>query len=251
MRAYVSTYLLGLKITIASLLLSGTAAAQSASKASSEQEDVTELAKKLENPISDLISVPFQNNTNFHYGGHNDTQNILNIQPVIPFHVSEHWNVITRTVLLLISQPPLQPGSGSTFGTGPTTFSAFLSPNKTFDGWLWGCGPIVQLPTSISGKLGSNAWGGGPTAVAVRTDGPFVYGGLINNVWSFGGSSGRKGRDYSTFLVQPIFAYNFGRRWSIASVPIITANWRQQVRSGRCRSAARLDASSDCLTSCQ
>ena len=49
-----------------------------------EEQGATELAKKLQNPVSDLISVPFQNNTNFHYGPLNGTQNILNIQPVIP-----------------------------------------------------------------------------------------------------------------------------------------------------------------------
>jgi hypothetical protein len=97
----------------------------------------TALAKKLQNPIGDLYSFPFQNNTNFNYGPHKGTQDILNVQPVIPIHINEDWNIITRTILPLIWQPSLQPAQTVPFGTGPTTFSAFLSPSQPVNGWLW------------------------------------------------------------------------------------------------------------------
>jgi len=42
-----------------------------------------ELAKLAQNPVGNLISVPFQNNTNLNFGPEKGTQNILNIQPVI------------------------------------------------------------------------------------------------------------------------------------------------------------------------
>ena len=41
-----------------------------------------------QNPIADLISLPFQNNTNFDIGHTDNTQNILNIQPVYPVHLN-------------------------------------------------------------------------------------------------------------------------------------------------------------------
>ena len=210
---------------LATICLCGTAVAQSASDSAGEKDEATELAKKLQNPIADLISVPFENLTNFNYGPQNGTQNILNIQPVIPIHVTEDWNVITRTILPLIWQPTLLPGGSGTFGTGPITFSAFLSPTAVVNGWVWGVGPVTQVPTTSTSALGSNVWGGGPTAVVVRTDGPWVYGGLINNVWSFGGTSGRGGTRYSTFTAQPFVNYNFGGGWFIGSAPIVTANW--------------------------
>src|SRR5277367_4295343 len=62
----------------------------------SSANDTTELAKKLQNPIGDLYSIPFQNNTNFNAGPNKGAQDILNIQPVIPIHINENWNVITR-----------------------------------------------------------------------------------------------------------------------------------------------------------
>jgi hypothetical protein len=112
-------------------VFSSVAAAQSAAPASpadaGSAEDATELAKKLQNPIGDLYRFPFQNNTNFNYGPNKGTQDILNVQPVIPINIKQDWTVITRTILPLIWQPSLQPTKTVPFGTGPITFSAFLS----------------------------------------------------------------------------------------------------------------------------
>ncbi len=161
------------------------------------------LAKKLQNPIGDLYSFPFQSNTNFNYGPNKGTQENLNIQPVIPIHLNKDWNVIVRAILPLIWQPSLEPAHTVPFGTGPTVLSAFLSPAIPTDGWLWGVGPVVQLPTSSSATLGSNVWGAGPTAVLVYMKGPIVTGALVNNIWSFGGTSGPSGTKYNNFLILP------------------------------------------------
>ena len=190
-----------------------------------DNQSATELAKKLQNPIGDVSSVPFQSNTNFNAGPHKGTQEMINIQPVIPFHINEDWNVITRTVLPLIWQPSLEPAHTVPFGTGPTTFSAFLTPSRPVNGWLWGIGPVMQLPTISDKSLGSNVWGGGPTGVLVYMKGPWVAGVLVNNVWSFGGTSGRGGTRYNTFLAQLFANYNFGGGWYVGSAPIVTANW--------------------------
>ena len=156
----------------------------------------TDIAKKLQNPIGDLYSFPFQNNTNFGFGPHHGTQDILNIQPVIPIHVNDDWNIITRTVLPVVWTPDLSPAPSVPFGTGPTTFSAFLSPAKSTEGWVWGLGPAVQVPPISSATLGSNVWGGGPTAVLVYRKGPWVAGVIANNIWSFGGTKGSGGTNY-------------------------------------------------------
>jgi hypothetical protein len=193
--------------------------------ASDLDEGSTTLAKKLQNPIGDLYSFPFQNNTNFNYGPNKGTQDILNVQPVIPIHLNPDWNVITRTILPFIWQPSLQPARTVPFGIGPTTFSAFLSPSRPANGWLWGVGPVVQLPTISSATLGSNVWGGGVTGVLVYMNGPWVAGVLVNNVWSFGGTPGAGGTRYNAFLTQPFVNYNFGGGWYVSTSPVITANW--------------------------
>src|SRR5215831_17135663 len=71
-------------------------------KEPSEDED---LAKKSQNPIADLVSVPFQSNTNFNAGPFDRTQEVLNIQPVVPLHINAEWNLIARTIVPVISQP--------------------------------------------------------------------------------------------------------------------------------------------------
>src|ERR1700692_1497264 len=139
-----------------SILSAGSAvhAQSSAPRADAGSDSDTAIAKKLQNPIGDLYSFPFQNNTNFNYGPHKGTQDILNVQPVIPIHITEDWTIITRTILPLIWQPSLQPAKTVPFGSGPITFSAFLSPSQPVNGWLWGIGPVVQVPTISSATLG-------------------------------------------------------------------------------------------------
>ena len=116
-------------------------------------DDATGLAKKLQNPVGDLDSIPFQNNTNFDVGPNKD---ILNVQPVIPTHGNDEWNIITCTILPLIWSPSYQPAQSLRFGLGPTSFSTFLSPKNPVDGWVCGVGPIItELPT-ITPAHGSN-----------------------------------------------------------------------------------------------
>ena len=133
-------------------------------------QDDTELAKKTQNPVADLISVPFQNNVNFGVGPDDDVQYILNIQPVIPFKLTEDWNLISRTIVPLIYQPELAPGVGEVFGLGDIQQSLFLSPGKPGK-LIWGVGPILQFPTATDDSLGQGKWGAGPTAVARRCTG--------------------------------------------------------------------------------
>ena len=102
-----------------------------------QDKDSADLAKATQNPLASMISLPFQNNTNFGVGPDDDTQNILNIQPVWPFSINENWNFITRTIIPVISQPAVSPGGSRTFGLGDTTFTGWLSP-KNSGKWIWG-----------------------------------------------------------------------------------------------------------------
>jgi hypothetical protein len=184
------------------------------------------LARQTQNPVADLISLPFQNNTNFKFGPLDKTQNVLNIQPVIPFHLNDNWNLITRTIIPVISQPALAPGKDRKNGIGDIQFSAFLSPkNVEPGGWIWGLGAIAQLDTASNDVLGQGAWGLGPTAVALTIRGPWVIGALINNVWSVSRDDDRA--KVNQMLIQPFVNYNFPKNPGLylTSAPIITANW--------------------------
>ena len=183
-----------------------------------------ELAKLAQNPVGNLISVPFQNNTNFNFGPEKGTQNILNIQPVIPIEISKDWNIITRTILPVISQPSLGPGDSRSNGIGDLEFTAFLSPANPGQ-WIWGVGPVVQAPTH-SDELGNDHWGLGPSFVVLHLDkgDPWVYGVLVNNIWSVGSGSGQP--SYNNGLIQPFINYNLPGGAYFTSAPILTVDWK-------------------------
>jgi hypothetical protein len=184
-----------------------------------------ELAKIAQNPVGNLISVPFQNNTNLNFGPEKGTQNVLNIQPVIPISISDDWNIITRTILPVIHMPSLGPDMGSVNGVGDLQFNAFLSPARPGE-WIWGAGAIVQAPTHSNSQLGNDNWGLGPTFVVLHLDkgNPWVYGVLINNVWST--TSNKQGGSYSNGLIQPFLNYNFEGGLYLTSAPIATVDWK-------------------------
>ena len=185
-------------------------------------KEETELAKKTQNPVSDLISVPFQSNFNFGVGPDDDLQYVLNIQPVVPFTLTEEWNLITRTIIPLIDQPELAPGFGDEFGLGDIQMSLFFSPAKP-GAFIWGLGPVFQFPTATDESLGTEKWAAGPTAVALTIQGPWVVGVLVNNIWSFAGDDDRD--DVNQMLLQYFINYNLPGGWYLTSSPIITANW--------------------------
>ena len=183
-----------------------------------------ELAKLAQNPVGNLVSVPFQNNTNLNFGPEKKTQNVLNIQPVIPISVSDDWNVITRTIVPVISMPSLYPGDDRTNGVGDTVLTAFLSPAKPGH-FIWGAGPVVQIPTNSNSELGNKNWGLGPSLVVLHLEkgDPWVYGVLVNNIWSL--SSNKQGGSYNNGLIQPFVNYNFDGGFYLTSAPIITTDW--------------------------
>ena len=149
---------------------------------------------------------------------------MLEFEPVHPFHITPDWNIITRAIIPVVWNPDLSPAPSVPQAFAPTNFSAFLSPRNPVNGWIWGVGPIAQIPTATSPTVGSSVWGLGPTAVIVHVGGPIVAGLLVDNVWSLGGAASGGGARYATFLTQPFFNYNFSRGWFVTTAPIITAN---------------------------
>ncbi len=180
------------------------------------------LAEKAQNPIASLISFPFQNNTNFGVGELDRTQNILNIQPVVPIDLSDDWLLVSRTIFPIVYQPALTQTQYSHFGLGDINPQLFFVP-KTQSKITWGVGSVFLLPTATDKSLGTGKWGIGPTAVIVVTEAPWVVGALANNIWSVAGDSDRP--DVSQFLLQPFINYNLPNGWYLVSAPIITANW--------------------------
>ena len=207
----------------------------SAGTALGQEQSQEDLAKQAQNPIANMISLPLQNNTNFGVGPDEDeVQNVLNIQPVIPFSITEKMNLITRTILPVITQPDFYTGEedGSITGLGDVTLSTFFSP-KDSTKLTWGVGPIFLFPTATDGflgaqspsggeSLGADKWGAGISAIGLVMPGKWVIGSLFSNVWSFAGSGVQ---DINLFTWQYFINYNLPKGWYLTSAPILTANW--------------------------
>jgi len=184
--------------------------------------DDESLAKAAQNPIADMASVPLQNNTDFNFGPEKETLNTLNIQPVYPVKLSDDWNLITRTIIPVVSQPGLSPGQDRETGLGDTTFTAFFSPRNSVD-VTWGVGPVLLLPTNTDKRLGADEWGAGPSLVLLTMPGRWVLGSLFSNVWDIDGDT-----DINFFTWQYFVNYNFDGGWYLTSAPVMTANWEAQ-----------------------
>jgi hypothetical protein len=182
--------------------------------------DDGELAKSAQNPVGNLISLPFPNNMNFDVGAADRTQNILNIQPVIPIGLSKEWNLITRTILPVISQPA--PGTDRTSGLGDLNITGFFSPKEPGK-IIWGVGPALVFPTATDDVLGADKFSVGPSVVVLTMPGQWVIGGLVSNVWSVAGNDDRE--DVNFFLGQYFINYNYPSGWYLTSAPIMTADW--------------------------
>jgi hypothetical protein len=188
-----------------------------------QEHSAEELAKKTQNPVADLISVPLQNNWNFGAGfHHNKMLYVLNIQPVIPIKISEEWNLITRVIMPVINQPSLFPGIGGATGLGDINPTVFLSPAKPGE-LIWGVGPTITLPTASDRRLGSGKWSMGPAGVTLTMQGHWVFGALINNQWSVGGWGEKP---VNAMLLQWFVNYNLPDGWYLTTSPIVTADWK-------------------------
>src|SRR5438477_2652799 len=206
-------------------------------KTSAEAAEADKLAKQLANPISSLISVPFQANEDFGYGpSHNGYKFSFNIQPVIPISLTKDWNLIVRTIFPIVSQhdlfyienlpknSPIQPQNRSQDGLSDTTQSFFLSPKEAGPfGLIWGIGPVFLYPTGTHPFLGTGTFGVGPTVVVLKQIGGLTAGALMNQLWSVAIEEHRN--SVSQMFLQPFLAYTTKTHTTFTLSTESTANW--------------------------
>jgi hypothetical protein len=212
-----------MKRILTGMVIMGTALALPA--VAQDGDPAAELAKKLANPIAALISLPLQYNFDTDYGVNDDgTKQYINVQPVIPFSISENWNVISRTIIPLIDQQDIPLGTDKS-GLGDVVQSLFFSP-KAPSRWgnvIWGVGPVALIPTATDEVLGGEKWGAGPTAVALKQTGPWTVGFLGNHLWSFAGEDERS--DVNATFLQPFMGYITKTKTTLSMNTETTYNW--------------------------
>lgn len=185
--------------------------------------DPAALARTVQNPIGDLVSVPLQ--FNFTNGGDISDRTLfnLNLQPVVPIRVTERWNVIARAIVPFFSNP--LPDERREDGIGDIQLELFFTPAQSTS-FVWGIGPALSLPTATADAIRSGSWAAGPAVVAVLTQGAWVTGLLATQEWTFADTG--DDREVDQLLLQPFINFNFGRGWAVTTAPMITANWQAE-----------------------
>jgi len=187
-------------------------------------QNTESLAREAKNPFADLINLQFLYDASLRVGPAGEPQQVLTLQPLIPFNVNTDWTIITRTILPLIEQPGLAPGEGWIRGPGDTQFAAFLSPARP-GSLVWGIGPVFQLPSATNEALGQGKWGAGPAAGVQWAGTQWTFGALILNICSFAGDDSRPA--VNQMQLQPTVNYTFRDNPNryLSFSPTITANW--------------------------
>jgi hypothetical protein len=183
-------------------------------------QSADELAEQTQNPVANLISVPFQANWDVGIGAREAVGTTLNIQPVAPFSLTKEWNVILRAIMPLVSQPT---DDGPRInGMSDVVATAFLSPAQSGK-IIWGAGPALLLPTATTDVLGSEKVGIGPSVVALAQPGRWTVGILWNQIWSVDGAVDRG--DVERGFFQPFLNYNLSGGMAVGANIEATANW--------------------------
>ena len=212
--SYARVVLLAMAFGVAS------AGAQAHEPPAKADDDETRLSKATQNPVSDLVSIPFQ--WNFFTGGGLGSQTLynMNFQPVFPLPLGKKWTLISRSIVPTFNVPG--PGVTRFEGMGDILQQFFVTPAKPA-ALIWGVGPIFSFPTATNEAVSTGDWATGPAAVALRMTGPWVCGALVYQLWTFAGDD--VGENVNTFALQPFINYNLAHGWSIVTAPIFTANW--------------------------
>jgi hypothetical protein len=180
-----------------------------------------ELAKQLQNPIADLVSVPFQNDFNGGGAAGLGAAYNPNFQPVFPIELTGSWNLILRPIVPYYSVP-LPNGERST-GLGEIIVESFFSPSKA-SSFFWGIGPAFSFPTATNEAVATGCFAVGPVIAAVYMEGPWVVGALFTQLDAFA-RMGSAHLDMSS--LQVFLNYNLPKAWSIGTAPTFMVNWNQ------------------------
>jgi hypothetical protein len=185
------------------------------------QDSGQSLAKQSQNPIGDLISVPFENTTDFDVGPENGLVNVLSVKPVLPVALSEDLNLVNRFIMPLTYQEERFPGEGSEFGLGDLTYQAFFVPRG--GDVMWGVGPAVTVPTHTDDRLGRDQLLLGPAVVVLYKPGRWLVGTLVQNFWDVAGDDDEAHVNLLSW--QYFVNYNLDDGWYLTSTPTMTADW--------------------------
>jgi hypothetical protein len=194
-----------------------------------------ELNRQLNNPVSSVWSMVFQNNYTQLKNNFEDVPGwdkgdekwfySLNFQPVLPLPLTSEWNLINRPVFPIYAGRPILESDGfeNADGLGDIALVSLLSPAKTPGSFLWGVGPTFIFPTASKDELGQEKWQAGPAAVGLYLGKEWIFGAFPQHWWSFAGNGDRQSTSQTN--IQYFIWRLLPDQWQIGMAPNITIDW--------------------------
>jgi hypothetical protein len=195
-----------------------------ASKKNPESSNHIAINKTVQNVLAPLKSFSLQETDSPATGFFRTNSDVVNAQLIYPFDLSPKWNIITRSNVPVVFQPPSTAAQQRIQGTGNAVSSAFLSP-KHPGSFKWGIGPAAVFPTASNPRIGVREWGGGASLVLVKTGKRVVSGVFITQIWT---NKDQFNQRINQLVIQPGINYNFPSGFYLTSTPIITAEWQRK-----------------------
>ncbi|MEP0203209.1 MAG: hypothetical protein ABJ084_02600 [Halioglobus sp.] len=193
--------------------------------------DLSEIDRKLNNPLTSIWSLTFQNNSSANTGdavSGTEYSNTLFFQPFLPFEVGADKETMftLRPVFPVVTQPEIDLSTGKSSshmtGYGDTQLLTLAGPNSG-EGFVLGGGASFIFPTASDDILGQGKYQVGPALMAFNIGKPWVYGVLAQHWNSVGGDSDRP--DTSRTDVQYTIRYSLPNAMSIGLGPTISYDW--------------------------
>jgi hypothetical protein len=212
---------------------------ESPGAASQEQgQDLGELGKQLNNPISSVWYITTQSNMYFYKGDLSPAyrgQFVFNLQPVLPIPLTEKWNLIPRPVFPIVTSPYV---SGVDFsnrslewsragGLGDIGLVTVLSPN--FQKAILGFGPTFIFPTATNYNLGQGKFQMGPAVVVGFVAKKWIGGVFPQHWWSLSGTP-RKPPTNQTNIQYFLFRM-LPEGWQVGFTPNILIDWHAEPKN--------------------
>ncbi|MEM0929338.1 MAG: hypothetical protein AAGI89_08600 [Pseudomonadota bacterium] len=183
-----------------------------------------ESQREAQDPTASINGVFFSNTIGFGPESDNTLYN-FQVQPIATVAQEEWGNVLLRGIVPVLGVPTPVPGDegnlDTEFGLGDTTVQAIFIPSNQ-EGFTFGFGPQISLPTHTDTATKSSEWGAGLVGAGFGFAGPLSYGVLVTQMWG----------DEDLFnetTLQPIAYYNLETPvlgpWFFGYNAIITHDW--------------------------
>jgi len=204
-------------LLLASALLCGPILGQTPDADQAAQE-----AKVVKNPFAQMIVLPLEFDSSGPIGTYSRVQNLFSLKPIIPMPLGPKWDLITQSIVSVVSQPDLTNPRGNVWKLSDITSSFYFSPdNKSI--FQWGAGPTFLFPSATDQAVGTGKWGAGPAIGIFAEPDKWTLGLQLSDLKSFAGDRNRADVHYAS--LQYHVTYNFSKGWYVTTAPQTVADW--------------------------